>query len=359
MAPYLERSTIDGAKAQALVGKVIDDLGATVSTAMVSLGDRLRLFEGLADRGPSTPAELAATTGTVERYVREWLAAAAASGYVDYDPDGGRFSLSPEQEAVLVDVTSPFHLVGGFEAMLAAARAEPAIADDFRAGSGFSYLEQDARLFDGSERFFGPTYAAYLTRSWIPALDGVGERLERGARVADIGCGHGVAMITLAEAYPASTFVGFDSHQPSITRATDLAAAAGVDGRVRFEVASATSFLGRGYDLITNFDSLHDFGDPVGAARRVREALAPDGTWMIVEPSAGDHLEDNINPVGRLFYGASTLICIPHSLSDGGPSPLGAQAGEARLRAVAEAGGFGRVRRAAETPVYMVLEARP
>jgi 2-polyprenyl-3-methyl-5-hydroxy-6-metoxy-1,4-benzoquinol methylase len=238
-------------------------------------------------------------------------------------------------------------------------RSEPKIAERFRTGEGYAYGEHDARLFEGTERFFGGGYRALLVAAWIPALDGVEEKLRAGGRVADVGCGHGIATIVMARAYPASTFVGYDSHAPSIARATELAAQAGVSDRVRFEVATASDFPGDGYDLVAHFDCLHDLGDPIGAARRVRSALSPDGTWLIVEPQARDRLEDNFNPIGRLFYGASTLICTPHALSEGDESALGGQAGEARIRAIVEAAGFRHLRRATETPFNLILEAQP
>lgn len=359
MAILTDRPVVDDAKLQALVGKAVGDLGATLSTAMISLGDRLGLFKGLASGGAATPAELAARTGTVERYVREWLAAVAAGGYVEYDPESGRFSLSAEQRVALADETSPFCVLGGFESVIAAMRAEPMIAERFRTGEGYPYGEHDSRLFEGGERFFGAGYAALLVAAWIPALDGLDAKLQAGGRVADVGCGHGVSTVVMARAFPASTFVGYDSHAPSIARATELAAQAGVTDRVRFEVATATDFPGEGYDLVAHFDCLHDMGDPLGAARRVRNALDPDGAWLIVEPNANDRLEDNLNPIGRLFYGASTLICTPHALSEGGESALGAQAGEARIRAIAEAAGFRQFRRATGTPFNLVFEARP
>ncbi len=359
MSTLTDRPVVDEAKLQALVGKAVGDLGATLSTAMISLGDRLGLFQALASGGAATPAELATRTSTVERYVREWLAACAAGGYVEYDPESARFSLSPEQRVALADETSPFCVLGGFESMIAAMRSEPKIAERFRTGEGYAYGEHDARLFEGTERFFGAGYAALLVAAWIPALDGVDAKLRAGGRVADVGCGHGVATIVMARAFPASTFVGYDSHAPSIARASELAAQAGVSERVRFEVATATDFPGDGYDLVAHFDCLHDLGDPLGAARRVRSTLSPDGTWLIVEPHARDRLEDNFNPIGRLFYGASTLICTPHALSEGNESALGGQAGEARIGAIAEAAGFRHFRRAAETPFNLILEARP
>jgi 2-polyprenyl-3-methyl-5-hydroxy-6-metoxy-1,4-benzoquinol methylase len=359
MTTLTDRPLADEARLQALVGKAVGDLGATLSTAMISLGDRLGLFKALASGGPATAAELAARTGTVERYVREWLAAVAAGGYVEYEPESGRFSLSPEQQIALVDETSPYCVLGGFEGILAAMRSEPMIAERFRTGEGYAWGEHDARLFEGTERFFGAGYAANLVTAWIPALEGVESGLRAGAQVADVGCGHGASTIVMARAFPASTFVGYDSHAPSIARASELAAQAGVGDRVRFEVATAADFPGKGYDLVAHFDCLHDMGDPLAAARRVRSALNPDGTWLIVEPQARDRLEDNLNPIGRLFYGASTLICTPHALFEGGESALGAQAGEARIRAIAEAAGFRQFRRATETPFNLVLEARP
>lgn len=359
MATVLERPQVDEEKLGALVMKAVGDFGASLSTTMISLGDRLGLYKALAAGGPATSAELAARTGTVERYVREWLSANAAGGYVEYEPGTGRFSLSPEQEIALVDESSPYCILGGFELIAAASRAEPAIAERFKSGEGFSWGAHDTRLFEGTERFFRPGYAANLVASWIPALDGVEAKLQAGAKVADVGCGHGASTIVMARAYPNSTFVGFDGHGPSIDRANEAAREAGVADRVRFEVADATSFPGEGYDLIAHFDALHDMGNPVDSGRRVREALAPDGTWLIVEPFANDRLEDNLNPIGRVFYGASTLLCTPHAISEGGASTLGGQAGEAGIRDVAERAGFRRFRRATETPFNLVLEARP
>jgi SAM-dependent methyltransferase len=353
------RDTVDPAKLESLVMKALGDFGATFSTAMISLGERLGLFVALAGGGGLTSAELAAKTETSERYVREWLAACAAGGYVEYEPDTGRFSLTPEQQTALVDESSPYFIIGGFELIMAALRAEPEIAERFRSGDGFSWGAHDPRLFEGTERFFRPGYAANLVSQWIPALDGVEDKLRTGALVADVGCGHGASTIELARAFSDSSFVGFDSHAPSIARASQRAADAGVEDRVRFEVAEASTFPGQDYNLIAHFDCLHDMGDPLRAARRARQAIARDGTWLIVEPNAGDRLEDNLNPVGRVFYGASTLLCTPHSISEGGQLSLGAQAGEARLREVAEVAGFTRFRRAAETPFNLVLEARP
>jgi SAM-dependent methyltransferase len=326
---------------------------------MISIGDRLGLFKALANGGAATPAELAARSGTVERYVREWLAAVAAGGYVEYDPGSGRFSLNAEQQVALADESSPFCVLGAFESISAATRAEPIIAERFRTGDGYPWGEHDARLFEGTERFFGAVYAGQLVAAWIPALDGVERKLRAGARVADVGCGHGASTIMMARAFPGSTFVGYDSHPPSIARAAEVAAQAGLSDRLRFEVATAAEFPGDGYDLVAHFDSFHDLGDPLSAAKRVRRALKPDGTWLLIEPQAGDRLEDNLNPIGRLNYGASTLICTPNALSDGGEQALGAQAGEARIRAIVEAAGFRQFRRATEAPFNLVLEARP
>lgn len=352
-------AAVDRDKIHALLDGALADLGATVTTAMISIGDRVGLFKSLADGGPATPAELAERTGTVERYVREWLPAVAAAGYAEYDPDSGRFSLSPEQAAVLANESAPFRLAGGFESVLAAVRAEPLIAERFRTGDGLAWAEHDPRLFDGTERFFGGLYTSFLVGTWIAALDGVEAKLESGARVADVGCGHGASTILMAQAFPASTFAGFDSHAASIDRATEAAADAGVSDRVSFEVAGADAFAGAGYDLITHLDCLHDMGDPLAAARQTRAALAEDGTWMIVEPRAGDRIEENLNPIGRLSYGMSTLICTPHALSETGESALGGQAGEARIRSLAEAAGFRRFQRASESPFNFVYEARP
>ena len=350
---------VDEGKLGSLVMQALGDFGATLGTTMISIGDRLGLYKALAAGGPTTPADLAARTGTVERYVREWLSANAAGGYVEYDAETGTFSLSPEQEIVLVDEASPYYVIGGFEAFAAATRAEPRIAENFRTGEGFGWGEHDDRLFEGIERFFRPGYVANLVASWIPALDGIDAKLAAGGTVADIGCGHGASTIELARAYPKSRFVGFDVHEPSIRRARELAAEAGVGDRATFEVGTAQTFPGSGYDLVANFDSLHDMGHPEVAASHTLRALAPDGTWLIVEPFANDRLEDNLNPIGRIFYGASTIICTPHALSEGGESPLGAQAGEARVRAIVTAAGFSRFRRATQTPFNNVFEARP
>jgi SAM-dependent methyltransferase len=354
----IETTTLDEAKIGTFVNQVLGELGATVNAALVVMGDELGLYREMDGAGPVTPGELAERTGTAERYVREWLNAQAAGGYVEYDPATKRYTLPPEHAVALADESSPFFMPGAFQLLTASLRDAPRITEAFRSGAGVGWHEHDHGVFEGCERFFRPGYAAHLVSSWIPALDGIEERLMAGATVADVGCGHGASTILMAQAYPASTFVGFDYHEDSIVQARRRAAAAGVADRVRFEVSPAAGFTGGGYDLVTTFDCLHDMGDPVGAAQHVLQSLAPDGAWMIVEPFAGDHVEDNLNPVGRIYYGASTLLCTPASLSQEVGLALGAQAGEARLRDVVTCGGFGSVRRAAETPFNLVLEAR-
>jgi SAM-dependent methyltransferase len=344
---------------QAFVHKSLGDIAGALTAALVVIGDKLGLYRALAASERLSPAELAAQTGTSERYVREWLAGQAAAGYVSYDPGSGRYGLPEAQAAALADDDSPACVLGAFQAMTAAMRAAPKVLDAFRNGGGVGWHEHDPDLFAGTERFFRPGYQANLVPAWIPALDGVAEKLAGGAHVADIGCGHGASTLIMASAYPQSTFVGFDYHQASIDAATERARRAGMNGRVRFETASAKEFPGNDYDLVTFFDCLHDMGDPVGAARRVRESLAPDGTFMLVEPFANDAVEDNLNPVGRLFYSVSTLVCTPASLSQEVGLALGAQAGETRLGTVLREAGFTRVRRAAETPFNLVIEARP
>jgi SAM-dependent methyltransferase len=350
---------VDEAKLEAFVGQAIVDFGATVGAGLVVIGDRLGLYRAMAGAGPLTPAELAGRTGTVERLVHEWLNAQAAAGYVEYDPDDDRYELPDEAAAALGDEESPAFVGGAFEVALAALADVDRVAEAFRTGRGLGWHEHDGKLFCGTERFFRTGYATHLVAEWIPALDGVEERLRTGALVADVGCGHGASTIILAQAFPDSRFVGFDYHAESIAAARERAREAGVADRVRFEQAAAKEFGGGPYDLVACFDALHDMGDPVGAAAHVRETLAPDGTWLIVEPFAGDRLEENLNPVGRAYYAASTLVCTPASLAQEVGLALGAQAGEARLREVVLAGGFTRFRRAAETPFNLVLEARP
>jgi 2-polyprenyl-3-methyl-5-hydroxy-6-metoxy-1,4-benzoquinol methylase len=350
---------MDDDKLMGLVNQAVGDFGSILTGALVVLGDRLDLYRMLATANtPLTSAELATRAGCAERYVREWLNGQAASGYVTYC-GGGRYALSEEQTTAFTDESSPACVVGGFQAMLAATRAVDRLTDVFRTGEGLGWHEHHHDLFHGTERFFRPGYIANLAASWIPALDGVEAKLARGAKVADVGCGHGASTVILAQQFPRSTFVGYDYHGPSIDAARAAAAKAGVSDRVSFEVASAKDYAGSDYDLVAFFDCLHDMGDPAGASAHVLQSLAPDGTWMIVEPFANDDVADNLTPVGRVFYSASTLICTPASLSQEVGAALGAQAGESRVREVVTAGGFTRFRRATETPFNLVFEARP
>jgi 2-polyprenyl-3-methyl-5-hydroxy-6-metoxy-1,4-benzoquinol methylase len=348
----------DPDKLNAFLGRMVGDFGAIASGALVLLGDRLGLFKAMGVNERVTSTALAARTGLHERYVREWLAAQAAAGYVEYDGPADAFYLNPEQATVFADKNSPAFMAGAFEVLATLWLDEPKVTAAFRTGQGVGWHDHDACLFRGTERFFRPGYNANLVGSWLPALDGVVEKLERGAAVADVGCGHGASTVLMARAFPRSRFTGFDYHGPSIERARKAAEEAGVSSNARFEVASAKTFPGR-YDLIAFFDCLHDMGDPAGAAAHVHQVLEPDGTWMIVEPMAQDRLADNLNPVGRVYYAASTMVCTPASLSQEVGLGLGAQAGELKLRQVVTAGGFTRFRRAAETPFNMVLEARP
>jgi SAM-dependent methyltransferase len=350
---------IDETRVEAFVERIVDEIGAAVNVPLTVIGARLGLYAAMADGQPVRPADLAARTRTHERYVREWLAAQAAGGYVEYDPVAETYTLPLEHAAVLADETSPAYQQGMFQTASAVIHAQDHIAERFRSGDGLGWHEHHHDLFEGTDGVFGLAYRTYLLQEWIPALAGVEAKLRTGARVADVGCGYGTATVLLAEAFRASEFVGFDYHVESIERARANAAAAGVEDRVRFEIASATGFPGSGYDLVASFDSLHDLGDPAAAARHVRSALAPDGTWVIVEPQAGDRVEDNLHPLGRIRYSISTLVCTPGSLSQPGRAGLGTLAGEARLADAIRAGGFTQVRRAAETPLNMVLEARP
>jgi len=350
--------SINETKMNELIGRFLGDFGATFHAAMVVIGDKLGLYKTLAEVGPVSSKELADRTGTTERYVREWLASQAAGGYVNYNPATGCYSLSEEQSFALADESSPAFMPGAFQLAVSAVKSEGRITDAFRTGEGVGWHEHDPELFHGTERFFRPGYAAHLTTSWIPSLDGMEARLRSGARVADVGCGHGVSTILMAKAFPKSTFIGFDYHNRSIQYARKAAQEAGVTDRVRFDIAKAKEYPGKDYDFVTFFDCLHDMGDPVGASTHVLQSLKSDGTWMLVEPFAGDKLEDNLNPVGRAFYGASTLLCTPASLSQEVGLGLGAQAGENRLRGVVTSGGFTRFRRAAETPFNIVYEAR-
>lgn len=349
---------VDQDRLNEFLGRFVGDLGATMAAGGVVVGHRLGLYRGLAD-GPATPDELAARTGTHPRYVEEWLRGQAAGGYVVRDAQTGTFSLTEEQAFALTDPDGPVYLPGAFVLALGALRAESQITEAFRTGAGMGWHEHHDDVPLGCEMFFRPGYLANLVPGWIPALEGVEAKLAAGARVADVGCGLGASTVLLAQAYPQSTFVGSDYHEASIELARKRAADAGVEDRTSFEVATAQDFPGAGYDLVATFDCLHDMGDPVAAARHVRQALAPDGTWLIVEPFAGDTVESNLNPVGRAYYGFSTYLCVPNALSQDGGHALGAQAGEQAIGEVVTAAGFTRFRRAAETPFNIVLEARP
>ena len=346
----------DQDKLMGFVGQAVNDMGALLSGSLIVLGDKLGLYKAIRDRGPVTSVELSIATNTTERYCREWLNSQAAAGYVTYDGNE-RYSLSPEQAEALTNEESPFCVLGAFQLMSAATRSLPTLIERFKTGGGIGWHEHDPDLFQGTERFFRTGYAANLVDGWLPALDGVVPKLEAGGSVADVGCGHGASAIIMAKRFPNSRFVGFDYHAASIEAAREAAIEAGVTN-CSFEVASAKDYTGQ-YDLVCHFDCLHDMGDPVGASRHVLETLKPDGTWLIVEPFANDDAADNLNPIGRVFYSASTFLCTPASLSQEVGLALGAQAGEARLEAVVREGGFGRFRRAAETPFNLVLEARP
>jgi len=349
---------VDMDKLNSFLGNFVGDLGAAVHTGMVVIGEKLGLYKALAV-GPMTSAELAAKTQTDERYLREWLSSQAAGGYVTFDEKTNKFSLTEEQAFALAMEDSPAYLPGAFQLALGALAAVPRIAESFRSGAGMGWHEHHAELFVGTERFFRPGYAANLVAAWIPSLEGVDAKLKSGGHVADVGCGLGASTILMAKSYPRSEFVGFDYHAGSIDAAKQRAKDAGLEGRVRFEVASAKAYPGKDYDFVTFFDCLHDMGDPAGASAHVRSTLKNDGTWMIVEPFAGDKLEENLNPISRAFYGASTMLCTPASLSQEVGLALGAQAGEKRLREVVTSGGFTRFRRATQTPFNLVFEARP
>ena len=351
--------SIDEQRLMTFVFRAVDEVGATLNAALVVMGDKLGLYRAMAGSEPVTPAELASRTGTGQRYVEEWLNAQAAGAYVEYDPPTGTYRLPAEHAVALTDPSSPAFLPGFFQLALGSVISSPRIIEAARTGTGFGWHEHTPDVHEGCERFFRPGYHANLVTSWLPALDGVVAGLERGARVADIGCGHGASTILMAQAFPQSTFVGSDYHDASIATARERAAEAGVSGRVRFVTSAATAVEGEAFDLVTMFDCLHDMGDPAGAARHVRSIIAPDGTWMIVEPAAGDRVEDNLNPVGRAYYGFSTLLCTPSSLSQEVGTALGAQAGEMRTRGIVEQAGFSRFRRVAETPFNIVYEAKP
>ena len=350
---------IDQDKLMEFLHKFVGDLGAAMAAGSVVVGDRLGLYRTLADSdGPLLPAELAERTGTAARYVDEWLRGQAAGGYAEYDPATGRYSLTPEQAFALANPDGAVYAPGAFQLALGALKAEPQVTEAFRTGAGLGWHQHDDEVFVGCERFFRPGYIASLVDAWLPALDGVTGRLRAGARVADIGSGHGASTILMARAFPESTFTGSDYHEESVLEARKRAADAGLADRVSFDVASAQTFTGGPYDLVTSFDCLHDMGDPVGAARHVREQLAPGGTWMVVEPRAEDTVAGNLNPVGRVYYSFSTFLCVPNALSQEGGYSLGAQAGEAAIARLASEAGFGSFRRVAETPFNLVYEAR-
>jgi SAM-dependent methyltransferase len=349
---------VDMEKLNAFVGRFVGDLGAAVHSGMVVIGEKLGLYKALAE-GPLNSAELAAKTRTDERYVREWLASQAAGGYVTYNENTREFSLTEEQAFTLANEDSPAYIPGAFQLALGSLAAVPKIAESFRSGAGMGWHEHDDDVFHGCEKFFRPSYAANLVSSWIPSLQGVKAKLDSGARVADVGCGKGASTLLMAKAFPKSQFSGFDYHDKSIEGARAIARKEGLADRLNFNVAKAKEFPGKNYDLVTVFDCLHDMGDPVGAATHVRNSLTEDGTWMIVEPFANDELKDNLNPVGRVYYSFSTLLCTPCSRSQEVALCLGAQSGEKRIREVVTTAGFSRFRRAAETPFNVVYEARP
>jgi len=354
----IDEALFNGERLNDLLGRAITDFGATSLAALVVIGDRLGLYRTLAKSGALTASELADKSGTHERYVREWLNAHAASGYVDYLADSGRYQLSPEQAMLFAQEESPAFIVGGFQTALAAGRIVDRLTDAFKSGLGIGWHEHHPDMFPGCARFFKVGYLNHLVQEWIPALDGVESKLKTGIRVADVGCGVGYSTLIMAKAFPKSSFIGFDYHDESIAAARLHAREAGLSN-VSFEIGRADNYRGHLYEFITVFDALHDMGDPVAASRHVLKTLAPNGTWMIVEPYAGDRIEENFNPLGRAYYAASTLLCTPCSLSQDGRMGLGAQAGEARLRSVVSGAGFKRFRRAMHSPVNLILEARP
>jgi SAM-dependent methyltransferase len=355
----MSAASIDEAKLEAFMGQAVTDMGAIISAPLMVIGEKLGLYKAMAGAGPLSSSEVAERAGASERSVREWLRNQAAGGYVEYDPQGDRYTLPDEHALALADESSPFYILGMYDSIASLYADEDRILEAFRSGEGMGWHEHDHRLFRGTERFFRPGYRGHLVSEWLPALHGVREKLERGAKVADVGCGHGASTIIMAEAFPNSEFFGFDYHQASIERARAAARDAGVEDRISFATASAKDYPGSDYDLVCVFDCLHDMGDPVGASAHIRQSLGEDGTWMIVEPFAGDSVQENLNPVGRVFYGASTVICTPASLAQEVGLALGAQAGQARLAEVIEEGGFGAVRRATETPFNLILEAKP
>ena len=350
---------VDEARLHEFIGKMLGDLGGASSVAMVRIGDALGLYKTLHADGPTTCAALAKQLGLNERYLREWLSHQAASGYLVYDPVAATFALPAEQAMVFALEDSPVYMMGGFDIMAAMLDNQPKVQAAFKSGGGVAWGDQGSCMFCAVARFFRPGYHNNLVPHWLPALDGVMAKLQHGAKVADVGCGHGWSTVLMAKAFPNSQFIGYDFHAGSIEDARTHAREHGVAANTRFEVAPAKQVPDKDFDLVTCFDCLHDMGDPAGAAAHVRSLLKPDGTWMVVEPMAGDRLEDNLNPVGRLYYAGSTMICVPTSLSQEVGAALGAQAGEARLREVIGGAGFRTVRRAAETPFNMILEAKP
>ena len=349
---------VDEEKLHDFIGQMLGDLGGAFSTALVRIGEQLGLYKALKENGPMTAQELADSTRTAERYIREWAAHQAASNYIAYDAASGKFTLPPEQAMVFADDDSPVNMLGAFDAVVAIIEGAPKVQEAFHTGEGVSWGDHSACLFCATAKFFRPGYKNHVVQEWLPALDGVTDKLAKGGKVADIGCGYGISTALMARAFPNAKFVGYDFHEDSIAHANDLAKQEGLDN-LSFEVALAKNFPAQGYDLVTMFDCLHDMGDPVGAAAHIRSTLADDGTLMVVEPIAADTLEENMNPVGRLYYGASTLVCVPTSLAQEVGLALGAQAGEERLKEVISAGGFTKVRRATETAFNMILEARP
>ena len=359
MTEMKQSTEVDSDKLMAFVFRCVDEVGATLNAGLVVMGDKLGYYRAMAANGPTTPQRLADDTATGEPYAREWLNAQAAGAIVEYDAATGEYALPPEHVVAFTDESSPAYLPGLFQIAIGTVQDSSKIVQVAREGAGFGWGEHTDDVHEGCERFFRPGYNAHLVAEWLPALDGVVTKLQHGIRVADIGCGYGASTVIMAKAFPNSSFVGYDCHADSIDTARARAASAGVADRVRFDVATADSFGGTDFELITTFDALHDMGDPVGAARHIRGSLADTGTWMIVEPMAGDHVDDNFNPVGRAYYGFSTLLCTPASLSQEVGLALGTQAGPARIRQVVTEGGFTRFARVAETPFNQVLEARP
>jgi 2-polyprenyl-3-methyl-5-hydroxy-6-metoxy-1,4-benzoquinol methylase len=353
------RTAVDEQRLEQFLGQAVTDMGAALNGALVMIGGELGLWQSMAGAGPLTTVGIAERSGVPERYVREWCSAQAASGYLEYDADGETFMLPPEQAMAFADEDSPVYLLGGYHVISSAFKDRSRITERIRAGRGFGWHEHDPELFAGTEQFFRPGYRAHLVPEWIPALESVEEKLRVGGKVADVGCGHGISTVLMATAFPDSSFHGFDYHAGSIERARQIADAEGVSANTTFEVASAKDFPGSGYDLVCFFDCLHDMGDPVGAMRHVREVIDADGSVMLVEPFAGDTLAANLNPVGRIYYAASTVVCTPSSLDQEVGLALGAQAGEGRLWQVVSEAGFSRFRRATETPFNLILEARP